>query len=145
MCPRNGQIIKKLWDERGPDECWPWLGTINHRTGYGKKTCHRESVLAHRWMYEQRVGPIPDGKVINHLCSNRKCVNPSHLEVTDQAGNVRHGANCKLTPDQVAEIKAAALTKRHGDGARLGRKFGVSGALIHDIWNGRAWRECASI
>ena len=141
---KNGEIIKKLWDERSHDECWPWLGNKNKRTGYGKKQWFGRSVLAHRWMYEQRVGEIPPGKVINHKCSNRACVNPDHLEVVSQALNVRHGAGTRLTWDDVAVIRAANDNRKWGDGAKLARRFNVSSALIHDIWNGRTWKECGN-
>jgi len=137
--PKNGQIIKKLWIENGPDECWPWIGNCNIRTGYGKKQWHGKTLLAHRWMYEQMIGPIKKGKVINHTCGIRNCVNPAHLEVVSQAENCRHGSGSVLTKDQVKEIKKAKKNKQWGDGAKLARKYGVSGALIHDIWNGRAW------
>lgn len=139
---QNEKILKPLVDiGSSPDDCWIWQGNINKRTGYGKKTFNGKDLLAHRWVYEQFLGPIPDGLVINHLCGNRACVNPHHLEVTDQAGNCRHGAGCKLTESQVREIKEAKGSKKWGDGARLARKFKVSGALIHDIWNGRAWND----
>jgi hypothetical protein len=85
----NGAILKKLFDERGPDECWPWLGNINPRTGYGKKTWYSKDWLAHRWMYEQRVGPIPKGLVIDHICNVTHCVNPAHLRAVTQSENVQ--------------------------------------------------------
>lgn len=78
---------------------------------------------------------------MNHLCSNRACVNPHHLEVTTQTENCRHGAGTTLTEDCVREIKSAFSQRRWGDGAKLARKHRVSGALIHDIWRGRAWKE----
>ena len=86
-------------------------------------------------------GPIPDELVVNHLCSNRSCVNPHHLEVTDQAGNCRHGKGTKLNLSQVKEIKEAKSNRVWGGAKKLADKFGVSSALIHDIWNGRAWKE----
>lgn len=142
--PEHGQVMRQLVRlGDSPADCWQWLGRVSPTTGYGKKQFHGRTLLAHRWMYEQLFGPIPDGMVINHLCSNRACVNPHHLEVTDQAGNARHGAAAVLTADQVREIKAEFSTRKWGTGSRLARRYGVSSALIHDIWRGRAWRDIA--
>lgn len=73
--------------------CWVWLLFKNPK-GYG--TISRKGVknlLAHRYVYEQLVGPIPDGLVIDHLCCNPACVNPSHLEpVTAKENNRRQHA-----------------------------------------------------
>ena len=55
--------------------CHNWLG-CRDRKGYGKYN----NRLAHRIAYELCIGPIPDGKQIDHLCRNRGCVNPDHLE-----------------------------------------------------------------
>ncbi|MCC7126440.1 MAG: HNH endonuclease [Acidobacteria bacterium] len=142
--PKHGQVLRQLVQlGETPDACWQWLGRVSPATGYGKKQFHGRTMLAHRWMYEQLFGPIPEGLVINHKCRNRSCVNPHHLEVTTQAGNTRHGAGTILTAEQVREIKAAFSTRKWGEGRRLARRFGVSNALIHDIWHGRAWKEIA--
>jgi hypothetical protein len=46
---------------------------------------------AHRFAYLEFVGPIPDGLVLDHLCRNKKCVNPDHLEPVTNAENLRRG------------------------------------------------------
>lgn len=140
--PIKGSTLKVMVDtSNGPTSCWPWLGTINKKTGYGKKTVKGRSILAHRWIYELLRGPIPYGLVINHKCRNPRCTNPFHMEITDQAGNCRDGSGTKLSIEQVKEIKSFYESRKWGDGTRLAKKYNVSGALIFDIWNGRAWKE----
>ena len=138
---KHGIRYARLVEIGEPGQCWNWLGSINPRTGYGKKQWLGETWLAHRWVWTMLFGIIPKKMTINHLCGNRKCVNPHHLEVVSQADNCRHGKGTKLTIDQAIEIKQAGRKKVRGDGPRLAKKFSVSKSLIHDIWNGRAWKE----
>jgi HNH endonuclease len=73
------------------DDCWRWMGTIlpngyGHFRGYGSKM-----ILAHRFAYEEFVGSIPQGLQIDHLCRNRWCVNPDHLEPVTNRENAFRG------------------------------------------------------
>lgn len=67
--------------------CWVW---ITGNGDYGRIRVGAEVKIAHRVAYELFVGPIPAGMQIDHLCRNRSCVNPSHLEpVTNRENTLR--------------------------------------------------------
>lgn len=70
--------------------CWEWTGSKD-RGGYGRFSYERKPVLAHRWIHEKINGPVPDGLQLDHLCRNRSCVNPNHLEVVTQRENMMRG------------------------------------------------------
>lgn len=79
----NEQISKS--DETG---CWDWTGT-KQANGYSSFYLRGRLLRGHRWSYENFVGPIPDGLQIDHLCRNRACVNPKHLEPVTAQENTR--------------------------------------------------------
>lgn len=88
-------------DRQTDDSCWPWLGGIS-TTGYGHTWRDGKTHLAHRIAYELAVGPVPVDLTLDHLCRNRWCVNPAHLEPTTQRiNNIRSdgpsGRNARLT------------------------------------------------
>lgn len=75
-------------------ECWIWQGA-KQAGGYGRfmlSSSPRALVLAHRYSYEQMVGPIGDDLTIDHLCRNTSCVNPDHLEPVTLAENARRAS-----------------------------------------------------
>ena len=69
--------------------CWEWHAYLD-RDGYGTFWLDGTNRRAHRVAYEIYIGPIPDGLELDHLCRNRACVRPDHLEpVTSQVNNLR--------------------------------------------------------
>jgi len=75
------------------DDCWlRMLGVRPGKIpGYSRTYRHGKTVYAHRLAFETWVGPIPEGLEIDHLCGNRNCINPGHLQATTHAGNMAHG------------------------------------------------------
>lgn len=134
--------------------CLVW-GKARNGSGYGLVTLPGGGqMVAHRAMYEVAIGPVPDGLELDHLCRNKSCVNPSHLEPVTRAENVRRGwhdrrargnvtrmtgtANpaSKLTDEQVAQIRARIGTDPQW---RIGREFGVSQMTVSRIARGEAY------
>lgn len=66
--------------------CWHWTGCID-RDGYAKMSTKNRPTMVYRISYELFVGPIPEGMVIDHICRQRDCVNPKHLEVVTSREN----------------------------------------------------------
>jgi hypothetical protein len=91
----------KLPDENG---CMNWEGATNGR-GYGQLQVRRKNLYAHRLSYTLMVGPIPDDLVLDHLCRNRRCCNPLHLEPVTVSTNAIRGIL-----GEVNKAKAAART-----------------------------------
>lgn len=85
----NGRIRTHV-RKTGPDDCWQWEGprTTN---GYGKWNKNGRIRMAHRVIYELLVGPVPEGLELDHLCRNKLCVNPRHLEPVTRTENARRG------------------------------------------------------
>lgn len=74
-------------DRIDAQDCWQWTGPID-LAGYGHVNVGTTTTTAHRAIYTLLVGPVARGIDLDHLCRNRACVNPDHLEVVPHAVNV---------------------------------------------------------
>ena len=81
------------------DGCWLWKGFVG-KNGYGQFTENSKTILAHRWSYENSYGKIRKDREIDHLCRNRGCVNPNHLEAVTCKENIRRGETGKWQRDK---------------------------------------------
>src|SRR3990167_1889686 len=86
--------------------CWEWTGSLKDN-GYGQFNNGRPR-RAHRVAYEALIGPIPDGLECDHLCRNRDCTAPAHIELVTRKENVRRG--CGMG----GELRASSTHCRQG-------------------------------
>jgi len=91
---KERDILKRFWKKvKKTEGCWEWTAYIR-RDGYGQwgtRYMKLAPLVAHRVSYCLLIGPIREGMTIDHLCRNRKCVNPEHLEMVTQRENILRG------------------------------------------------------
>lgn len=149
------QVATAFWAKvdktSSPKGCWLWTGALQ-RDGYAHFGQNAKTRSAHRYAYEQLVGPIPDGLDLLHSCDDRACVNPAHMwtgthqeNMLDAKAKGRHAhgerAKSKLTEAQVREIKRdyVAVHCHKTNSKELAERYGVSTAAISAIIRGDAW------
>lgn len=127
--------------ETDANGCWVWRGRIT-AGGYGHLRSLGRTYRAHRLMYELTHGPIPGDLPIDHLCRNRACINPGHLEVVTTTVNNRRSSGTKLTEQRVRDIRR--LWSTGGISLpKIGAQFGVVGSTIWSVVRGKNWRDVA--
>ncbi|MEL3944487.1 HNH endonuclease signature motif containing protein [Streptomyces sp. LNU-CPARS28] len=132
------RFLDKIRDGHGG--CWEWTGHIKPN-GYGQVRVGGRKFNAHRFSYEALRAPIPEGLVIDHLCRNRRCVNPDHLEPVTHRTNILRGtgpaacnarrthcvrghrfdtANTYVAPSGARQCRACRTVRQHAQLERQG-------------------------
>lgn len=136
-----------------PNGCWNFSGRLSSR-GYGMLKWQSKNTYAHRLMYVQTHGQIPDGLWVLHHCDNPQCINPEHLYAgtpSDNAkdrenrgrGNQRYG---ERKSDKIPHINAARIIRymyktKKGGYRKIGALFGISASHTRNIVTGKCWKE----
>lgn len=128
MGRQRQSVGERLWSqvESTPLGCWMWTGSTDTH-GYGRMKIDGRYQPTHRVAYELLVGPIPNGLVIDHLCRNRACLNPAHVEPVANAENVLRGVgptarNASKTHCVNGHEFTVETTIIRGSGPRAGRR-----------------------
>lgn len=118
-------------DEAG---CWIWQRHVL-ASGYGVTA----TGAAHRRVYRQFKGPFPDSLQLDHLCRNRTCVNPDHLEPVTGLVNSRRGTKTRLSPKLIQMIRELASAGwPHAD---IAGAFGIDNSYVSAIVSRKRWAD----
>jgi HNH endonuclease len=119
-------MSKVVWNG-DEDECWTWEGALNKAYGYFWSGGRMRG--AHRVAHELFIGPIPSGLDVDHLCRNRRCVSPAHLEAVTHVENLHRG--------DTVTARHAAVTH-----CPVGHPYSGDNLYVHPN-GGRRCRACA--
>lgn len=99
--------LDRFWKKiNKKDDCWVWTaGQDGHGYGMFFDSVKKVNVKAYRWSYENFIGLVPNNLQLDHLCRNRICVNPNHLEPVTQQENIKRGeAGKNLIEMQLSKV-----------------------------------------
>jgi hypothetical protein len=137
------ETFESLFNSTKPTSCgcieWPMARTS---VGYGCVTIEKRRIYAHRLIFEQKDGPIPEGLLIFHHCDNPPCFNPAHLFLGTKRDNGLDASRkgilpsgershfCKLSDIEVSEIRSLYKPR---SAEVLAERFGVCSQQIYRI------------
>ena len=127
------KVLERFWTKVSIafGDCWEWLG-YRQPNGYGRFWNGERAVPAHRYIYEVMIGTIPDGYEPDHLCRNRGCVNPYHLELVTRQENTKRG----LLPEIMRKHQSS---KTH---CPQGHPYDEANTYYRKDKNGRECKTC---
>lgn len=137
---RIAQVFSRI--SRTESDCWEWKGRTMYK-GYGLYHFDGDNVFVHRLLFAWAVGPIPRGykTTIDHLCRNRRCCNPVHLELVPSGENNRRGKQQGFTmnPNSLANL----VSTRNREKTECKRGHALIGDNLHVTKRGaRQCRAC---
>jgi AraC-like DNA-binding protein len=136
---RMKQVPPPVVVDRGyKTPCWEWAGFREHGYGVMGQPGTRKVVRAHIAFYEEKYGPVPEGYELDHLCKNKPCCNPDHVEPVTHTENMRRSPTTKLTPDDVRKIREM---KPRYLARELADMFGVTISAIYSIASRKTWQD----
>ena len=116
----------------GPDECWVFTGNgkgsgraAKQGCGYGQLYHGGRKQMAHRFAYELLVGPIPTGLQLDHLCRNKRCVNPAHLQPVTQRENTKRMHAYHAMRKEILRLRALVVGLGGDPDADFSAAFGL--------------------
>lgn len=134
MPPKKIDVSTRFWAKASATgnqcECWEWTAARDS-DGYGRFCVSKKygTRNAHRISYSLCIGSIPDGLTIDHLCGNRGCVNPWHMEAVTSTENTLRGMT----------ISAGNMAKSQ---CKHGHAFSAENTWVYKRKDGRSRREC---
>lgn len=129
--PQKIKLFEKRFKRGNPDECWNWTGVV-HKFGYAIWGCNGKAHRAHRVSFALYKGKLMPPLVIDHLCRNRRCVNPNHLQQVTRGENTLLG----LGPSAENKRKATCI---------YGHPFVGKNLYIHGPTGARQCRTCLNL
>ena len=134
LSPKQAHRFWSLVDASMPDACWPWLGAILQRGGYGQVSFNYQKYRAHRVAYSLVKGSLNKNQVVMHTCDNPVCCNPRHLIAGSQCENMADmtakGRRIRVLDDTaITQICAAPV----GSHKKLATRYGVSVSQIFRV------------